>query len=667
MLAAREGRVLVATAVAALGVPLALAAGVRARTDAVAEALSEASGLPVTIGRVDADLTGSIRLGDVAFGALVAAESIEASVAMSSLLGGQLRADEIRVSRPRLTVAIDRAGDSDLAALVRNLASRGRPSSDVSAQRVRRIVVTDGTLAARIAGVGELTAADVELVPDPSGVRIVTGETRLRGSAGLAPLALDIAFARTAAEVALPQMKFDRVLAVGGAGMATFPDRDGRPQSVLLASIAAGRRERDGALEVRATLDDGGTPRPIEIDLAPSLTVTLRGERVPLRLLAALAPRGVNLDRARVSGELALRRDPARTAVVVDGRIEGLRLEHPLLAPAALPLDADVAGELAITPAAITMTNATFGLGAVKLSSSGWLARRAPTRASLSVALDSAPCEMLLAALPRDVREPLDGLALAGKLGGRAQLAIDLSAPEGAGATLATSRIGGCTVLGEPPAADVTTLAERPTDEAARARWVTLKSLPDHVPGAFVSAEDGRFWTHDGFDLEQIARSIEIDLRERRLARGGSTISQQLVKNAFLTHRRTLDRKLQEAVLTWRLEDRLSKKQILERYLNIIELGPKVFGLREAARYWFDTTPGDLSVRQAAFLAALTSQPTTMARRVRKAGGLDEETHERIAVVLRAMRRDGVLSNDDYDVAKHAPMRFSETAIAAER
>ncbi|MDQ3370616.1 MAG: transglycosylase domain-containing protein, partial [Myxococcota bacterium] len=269
-----------------------------------------------------------------------------------------------------------------------------------------------------------------------------------------------------------------------------------------------------------------------------------------------------------------------------------------------------------------------------------------------------------------------DGMGLTGSLGARARLAVDLAGPPGEGAGLSRSFTGGCGVTFEAPEGDVATLidaSEQQLADGSRVRigrgepgFTSLRSLPYYVPNAFVSAEDGRFWDHDGFDLVQIARSLEIDLRERRLARGGSTISQQLVKNAFLTQRRSLDRKLQEAILTWRLEARLEKKQILERYLNVIELGPKIFGITAAARHWFDTTPAELTVRQAAFLAALTSQPTSMSRRIRKAGGLDPMSAERLATVLRAMRRDGVITDATYDLVKHGSLRFAPTAVPPE-
>jgi membrane peptidoglycan carboxypeptidase len=193
--------------------------------------------------------------------------------------------------------------------------------------------------------------------------------------------------------------------------------------------------------------------------------------------------------------------------------------------------------------------------------------------------------------------------------------------------------------------------------------WARLAKLPRHVAGALVGAEGARFYDHAGFDLDQIARSLEIDLREHRLARGGSTISQQLVKNAFLSQRRSFDRKLQEAILTWRLEARLDKHQILERYLNLIELGPRVFGITAAAHHWFGITARELSIRQAAFLAALTSEPTSMSRRVRRAGGLDPESAARVDVVLRAMRVGGAIDALQLEAARAAPLRLAPSAV----
>ena len=125
----RERRILVATAILAVGVPAGAMALVRDRTAALSVHLSSAADVPSSIGSVDADLTGTIRLSNVAFGSLVTAETIEASVALDSLLSGNLRADEIQIASPRVAIEIDADGDSNLARLARRLAKRPAPTS----------------------------------------------------------------------------------------------------------------------------------------------------------------------------------------------------------------------------------------------------------------------------------------------------------------------------------------------------------------------------------------------------------------------------------------------------------------------------------------------------------------------------------------------------------
>ncbi len=668
--ARRDRGILIATTVFAIGVPLGAHLLVHARTDALANHLGAAGGVPARIGSVDADLTGAIRITDIALGDLVAADAIEASVSLESLLAGDLHADEIRVARPRVTVEASADGDSDLARLARRMLGRGHAPRG-SGGRLRRIVVSEGSLTARIAGLGELSADGVELVPDAGGVRVITAAVHVHGATG--PIDVSLAFARSAAELGLPHLKFRRVLAVGGTGTVTAGGR-----SLELREVAAGRLAAGGSLEVHAAIDDGGIARPIALEVSPKdLTVTLRGDRIPLRALGAVAPRGVDLELARATGSVHLHQQGHTLELAADGAFDGVVIDHKSIAGEPMPVGAAIKATLAVSPEAITITELGFQMGAISAKASGWLRRGALMSGQVDVAMASAPCADLLAALPSQVRGPLDGLVLAGNLGGSARLAIDLAAPVGDGTTLTTALDGDCRALSEPPAADVTQLTVASDHQFAdgshgkvgpgELTWYNYDRIPARVRSAFVSAEDGRFWDHHGFDLQQIARSLEIDLRERRLARGGSTISQQLVKNAFLSYRRTFDRKVQEAILTWRLEARLDKKQILTRYLNIIELGPHVFGIGAAAKYWFNASPRDLSVRQGAFLAAITSEPASMSRRVRRAGGLDPDSAERVNTILRAMYRDAVIGTEEYDTAIHAGMSFTQSAVRADR
>ncbi|MEO8702553.1 MAG: biosynthetic peptidoglycan transglycosylase [Kofleriaceae bacterium] len=668
-MASREHATLAATAILAIGVPVGAAAWVAARTEDLADQIGTAGGVPARIGTIDASLTGSIRLTDVAFGDLVSAEAVEGSVGMGSLLDGQLRADEIVVEGPRVAIRVDPDGDSDLARLARRLAARRTPQSGASGGgHVRRIVVAGGTLKATIAGVGELAADGVELVPDGHGIRVVTGPVRIAGERG--HVAARLAFERSAADLAFPQMRFGRVLAVAGTGSITTG-----AQTITLRDLAAGRRAAGAALEIRAAVDDAGTPRTLAVDVSPT-QVALHGDRIPLRALASFAPHGIDVSDAHATGSLTIRRADT-LEVSVDGTLDRVAIDHRSVTAEPLSISGGVRADVSVSADAIAMTRGALVLGDIELGLTGWVRRGAPASGQLDLQLTSAPCRALLASLPEPLRGPLDGMALAGALGGRARLAVDLAAPAGDGATLTSALAGDCRVTAEPPAADVATLtaaSEQQLADGSRVRvgpgeptWAALRGLPGHVSGAFVSAEDGRFYEHGGFDLVQIAHSLEIDLREHRLARGGSTISQQLVKNAFLTQRRSFDRKLQEAILTWRLEARLDKKQILERYLNVIELGPRIWGIGAAARYWFGVTPRELSVKQAAFLAALTSQPASMSRRVRRAGGLDPDSAERVSIVLRAMRRDGAISDEAYLAARSGTLYFAPTAVPAER
>ena len=676
----RERRILVATAILAVGAPVGAIALVRARTSALSAHLSTAAGVESSVGSVDADLTGTVRLSQVELGSLVSADTIEASVALDSLLSGELRADEIQIASPRVAIEVDSDGDSNLARLARRLAKRPAPAGSASrsasrapappprAPRVRRIVVSEGTLVARIDGLGEIRADGVEIVPDTHGARLITGPLRVTSlhARTLAGVGVELAFTRSAAELSLPEMKVGRVLAVGGTGAITAGNT-----TTTLRDIAAGRLGSPGParanapLELRGTIDDNGVARPIAVEATPTL-VAISGEHVPLAPLGPLAPRSLVLTDAHASGSLRMARTSDGLAIEVDGAIEALRLEHKTLAEHPIPISAAVRATARVSSATLAVERFELDMGALHARASGQLHRggaTSPLSAQIDLAIDTARCADLLAAIPSEVRGPLDGMVLDGEIGIASRLTIDLGAPVGDGAALAADLAGRCTALAEPPAADVTTLGTPLADDD----FVELARIPERVRGAFVSAEDGRFWDHAGFDLQQIARSLEIDLRERRLARGGSTISQQLIKNSFLTHRRTLDRKVQEAVLTWRLEARLGKPQILERYLNIIELGPGVRGIGAAARHWFATTPRGLTIKQAAFLAAITSEPTSMSRRVRRRGGLDEVSAERVATILRAMRRDGVISSAELDVARVQAMNFAPAAIRDDR
>lgn len=143
-------------------------------------------------------------------------------------------------------------------------------------------------------------------------------------------------------------------------------------------------------------------------------------------------------------------------------------------------------------------------------------------------------------------------------------------------------------------------------------QWRGLAEISPNLQRAVIAAEDARFYEHFGFDFVELKRAISDYRVGKRRVRGASTISQQLAKNLFLSPKRTLLRKATEAWLTARLELMLSKHKILELYLNTIEWGKGVFGAEAAARYYFGRSAKQLSVSQAAFLAAILPSPTNL-------------------------------------------------------
>ncbi len=163
-------------------------------------------------------------------------------------------------------------------------------------------------------------------------------------------------------------------------------------------------------------------------------------------------------------------------------------------------------------------------------------------------------------------------------------------------------------------------------------QWVDYEHISLHLKRAIVAAEDAKFVDHEGFDWEGIQHAIERNQKKGRIVAGGSTISQQLAKNLFLTPAKTPWRKAEEALITLMLESVWSKRRILEVYLNVIEWGNGVFGAEAAARHYYATTAGQLSPGQAARLAGMVPNPRFYDRN-RSAPGLARKT----AIILARM------------------------------
>lgn len=185
-------------------------------------------------------------------------------------------------------------------------------------------------------------------------------------------------------------------------------------------------------------------------------------------------------------------------------------------------------------------------------------------------------------------------------------------------------------------------------------RAVKVDTLPPHVVNAFIAVEDKRFLTHDGFDLTAIARATLSNARAGRTVSGGSTITQQLVKNLFLTPDQNIRRKAQEARLAFDLEQLLEKKEILELYLNRTYLGAGAYGLDAASHTYFGKSPEDLTIAESAMLAAFPKAPSRFASAAKST-----QARERQHYVLDQMVEARFISREEAEAAKRQPMTLA--------
>ncbi len=188
------------------------------------------------------------------------------------------------------------------------------------------------------------------------------------------------------------------------------------------------------------------------------------------------------------------------------------------------------------------------------------------------------------------------------------------------------------------------------TRGSRRGQVVGLAEMPAYVPEAFLAAEDRRFYSHPGVDVIGVLRAARADLGRRRVVQGGSTITQQVARNIFLSPDQTLRRKLQEAVLAWRIEQVMTKAEILDLYLNRIYFGEGAYGIEAAAQIYFGVSARNLTLAQAAVLAALPKAPT----RLDPTNDL-QAALGRSRVVLSEMREAGWITAAQVSAAASAP------------
>ena len=183
--------------------------------------------------------------------------------------------------------------------------------------------------------------------------------------------------------------------------------------------------------------------------------------------------------------------------------------------------------------------------------------------------------------------------------------------------------------------------------------WVPIKGLPDIVIKAVVTAEDDTFFEHHGVNYKATWDALVLDVQKHRYARGGSTITQQMIKNVFLSKEKTITRKLREYVLARKTEQILTKRQILEIYLNEVEWGENIYGIEAASRYYLDKHSSELTIGEAALLAGMLPNP-----RYYNPAKRPEKARDRQERVLFNLQQAKLITQDEYAGALAAPLKL---------
>ena len=185
---------------------------------------------------------------------------------------------------------------------------------------------------------------------------------------------------------------------------------------------------------------------------------------------------------------------------------------------------------------------------------------------------------------------------------------------------------------------------------------IPLGEVGDNVKKAVISTEDAKFYSHKGIDVEAIVRSIMVDIKIKKPTYGASTISQQLIRSTFLTREKTIKRKIREIILAIELERRYTKDQILEWYLNQIPFGPNIYGIQSASKTFFEKSADELTLSEAATLAAVIQSPSYLS----PYGGHKEDLLKRKDYVLDRMAQEHYINQEEAEAAKKEKINFAE-------
>ena len=472
--------------------------------------------------------------------------------------------------------------------------------------------------------IASLTARDVVLHFSRAGLRAVAREVAVRDTTGAAP-------------AAIPSTTLSR----------GWTDRN------LSAEIVFADAEGDLATLI-ADLPEDGPP-----------TAHIRADGFNIAPLIAFARReSPPLTAGTFTGDVRSHWDPENRALQseIDGDLAGLEVHVPALCDAPLQhLDLSVEATIGVWPDTNSVLLQRGRLYFAPLDFVASIdASRAPERTTLQLnaVLPRRDAQQVLDALPEGFADTLEGFRLSGQIGARFSLAIDTDHLDDL-ITDFSYETEDFEVIEYGPRAPIDRFAEPDfvwtvhTRDGPRtlgpgdADWVALTDVPPLTFRALVAAEDDRFWIHEGFDARGLRSALRANIEAGHVVRGGSTISQQVTKNLFLSHDRTVARKVQETFLTWLMERELGKDAILELYMNLAHWGEQIYGIRQGAMAYFGHAPGQLTLRESAFLAAILPNPRVFGGQYLD-GQIVPSRRTKMGNILNNLRRAGYLSLATY-------------------
>ncbi len=467
---------------------------------------------------------------------------------------------------------------------------------------------TETGVAATVRGAGK----NAEFRPDP------TRSTRLRA---LLELVSNVA-GRALPEGATLDLEGVRVRFQRGAEQLNIGPSAltiGRIGSELRASLVPKAEASGTPLELKLTLPLGPGDARAEV----------RGGPISLRSLGVregdFGLIGVQAATLRASGEVTFAADKPDLAFDGNGELEQVSLARPELAPQPLSgmhLTFRARGSAALDGSRVVLDDGELGLGEVRLQAKGELSRaERELRMRWTGGVPLASCQAFLDATPRGLAPLIAPMRMTGTFAVNAEVAYDSLRPSDTRVRLDV--MNDCRIsqipldLSPKRFASVWQREVKGADKQpleiesgpGSPDWVPYEAISPFMETAVEVCEDGHFERHHGFDYEAIQNSIKDNLIKGRFVRGASTVSMQLAKNLYLGKEKTLGRKLQEAALTLLLEQELSKRELMELYLNVIEYAPGVYGIGPAAKYYFGERPSDLSLGQALYIASILPNP----------------------------------------------------------